>query len=226
MAIRNLTAGKTRHLPVSDIDLQRMYAILQKIDPTLSLDVVSGGQPASGPGRTGSHRHDVDASGVAHTADVVFSRNGQVLLPGENKPLYTNFIQQASGSFPGIGHYPWGIHVGGGKPAFWGPDKTGATADPAFLAAYNAGRGGSGAQMSAAGAQPAFQAPLGDVVAPNVVQTTPVETSPLANVALGFLQKAEERRAKEAEEERERRTALFAPPPVVIPSTGLAGLYT
>src|SRR5262245_33376578 len=126
-----------------------MYAILQGLDPTLSLDVISGGQPATGPHRTGSHRHDVDASGVGHPADVVFSRNGQALMPDANKQLYADFIQKASGSFPGIGHYPWGIHVGGGAPAFWGPDKTGATADATFRAAYNAGRGGSAVAMAA-----------------------------------------------------------------------------
>ena len=215
MPIRNLTAGKTRHLPVAQADLDRMYAILQGIDPTLSLDIVSGAQPASGPNRTGSHRHDVDASGVGHTADVVFSRNGQAIMPGADRQLYANFIRQAAPVFPGMGHYNWGIHVGGGAPAFWGPDKSAATADPQFAAAYNAGRG-AGAQ---AGTAPPFQSALTDIVAPTAVPTTAVPGNPMANIGLQFLQRAEERKQREAEDERERRLALFSTP-------GLAGLYT
>src|SRR6185295_1046579 len=154
MPIRNLTAGKVRSLPVAQADLDRMYAILQGIDPTLSLDIVSGAQPASGPHRTGSHRHDVDASGFGHTADIVFSRDGQQLLPNANKELYAKYITAAAPVFPGIGHYDWGIHVGGGNPAFWGPNKSAATADPTFAAAYNAGRGTAPTQ---AGGSPPFQ---------------------------------------------------------------------
>jgi hypothetical protein len=215
MPIRNLTAGKTRNLPVAQADLDRMYAILQGLDSTLNLDIVSGAQPASGPHRTGSHRHDVDASGFGHTADIVFSRDGQQLLPSENKALYANYIQAAAPYFPGIGHYDWGIHVGSGNPAFWGPNKSASTADPAFAAAYNAGRG---APAQAGASPPQFQPALGDVVSPTAVSTTPIR-DPLAQAGLGFLKQAEERRERESEEERKRRIALFAGP-------GLAGLYT
>ena len=215
MPIRNLTAGKTRSLPVAQGDLDRMYAILQGIDPTLSLDIVSGAQPASGPHRTGSHRHDVDASGFGHTADIVFSRNGQALMPNANKELYANYIKAAASSFPGIGHYDWGIHVGGGAPAFWGPNKSAATADPTFAAAYNAGRGAAPTQ---AGGSPPFQPALGDVVAPTSVATSAVPNDPLTAAGFGFLQRAQERRDRESEDERQRREALFS-------TVGLAGLY-
>lgn len=216
MAIRNLTAGKTRSLPVAQADVDRMYAILQGIDPTLSLDIVSGAQPASGPHRTGSHRHDVDASGFGHTADVVFSRGGQQLLPNANKALYAKYFTAAAPYFPGMGHYDWGIHVGSGAPAFWGPNKSAATADPQFAAAYNQGRGSAQAGAS----PPQFQPALGDVVAPTSVATSAVPVSdPLAQAGLGFIQRAEERRERESEEERKRRIALFSQP-------SLAGLYT
>lgn len=216
MAIRNLTQGKIRSLPVARSDIDRMYAILQRLDPSLSLDIVSGAQPASGPNRTGSHRHDVDASGVGHTADIVFSRDGQQLMPNQNRDLYRNYIQAAASQFPGMGHYDWGIHVGGGAPAFWGPDRTSATADPAFQAAYNQGRG-----MAPPSGQPAaFQPALADIVAPTPVATTPFQGNPMASIGLGFIQRAEERREREAEEEQARREALFAQP------FGLSGLYT
>jgi hypothetical protein len=216
MPIRNLTAGKTRSLPVAQADLDRMYAILQGIDPTLSLDIVSGAQPASGPHRTGSHRHDVDASGFGHTADIVFSRDGRALMPDANKELYANYIKAAAPSFPGIGHYGWGIHVGNGNPAFWGPNKSAATADPTFAAAYAAGRGGAPAGPAGPTQAQAFQPALGDVVAPTGVATTTV--NPMMSAGLGFIQRAEERRDREAEEDRKRREALFATP-------YLAGLY-
>ena len=32
--------------------------------------------------------------------------------------------------------------MGGGKPAFWGPDTTSNSADPGFVAAYRQGRAG------------------------------------------------------------------------------------
>jgi hypothetical protein len=42
----------------------------------------------------------------------------------------------------------------------------------------------------------------------------------MASIGLGFIQRAEERRKREAEEEQARREALFAQP------FGLSGLYT
>src|SRR5262245_29076184 len=149
MAIRDLTRGKIRHLPVDPRRLQRMQEILASIDPELDIDVVSGGQPALGSRgrRTGSTRHDVHG-GVSETADIVFSRRGQQILPNSNKELYARFIQRAAQEFPGMGHYNWGIHVGGGTPAFWGPTTHASSADPYFVAAYNEGRKGKSRDMS------------------------------------------------------------------------------
>lgn len=92
--------------------------------------------------RTGSTRHDVDASGMSQTADVVLKRDGKVVKPMEDKALYKSFIQNAAKRFPGIGHYSWGVHVGGGSEAFWGPSTTDRDADPDFKNAFIAGRAG------------------------------------------------------------------------------------
>jgi hypothetical protein len=47
---------------------------------------------------------------------------------------------------------------------------------------------------------------------------------PLAGLGLGFIQRAEERRAAEDERERDKRRALFAQP-LAPPADGLGGLY-
>lgn len=133
--------GKIRDIPVSVPYQRTVSAIVRSLGPDLDIRVTSGAQarPGEGP-RTGGHRHDVDAHGEGHTADLVLVRNGREVLPGDDPELYARFFEVAAPYFPGMGHYDWGIHVGGGKPAFWGPDTTGATASPVFAEAYNRGR--------------------------------------------------------------------------------------
>jgi len=133
--------GKTRSRPLSNDYTSKLGNIVQGIDPTLGIRVTSAGQDRAGPNRTGSKRHDVDENGEAHTADLVLTHNGKPLLPSEHKELYSTLIERAAPHFPGIGHYGWGIHIGGGDEAFWGPDTKGASADPVFAAAFARGRG-------------------------------------------------------------------------------------
>lgn len=139
-------AGKTRDKPLSDAFMSDLRATVAPLGDDIGVIIVSGGQDAIGtPGaqRTGSTRHDVDATGHGHTADVVLTRGGRKVTPSEDPELYSRFLYLAAGKFPGIGHYSWGIHVGAGKVAAWGPDLSGATLDPAFARAIEAGRMGA-----------------------------------------------------------------------------------
>lgn len=139
--------GPTRTRPVSQRYVQTISGLAQEIDPSLSVRILSAGQPEEGPNRTGSHRHDVNANGEAETSDLVLVSGGKVLRPSENKALYSKFIENAAAAgFTGIGHYGWGIHVGGGEKAFWGPDTHSASADADFKAAFDRGadRGAGG----------------------------------------------------------------------------------
>ncbi|MES2667460.1 MAG: hypothetical protein V4712_15280 [Pseudomonadota bacterium] len=137
-------AGKTRDKPVSDSFLADLQSAVAPLGDDIGVKIVSGGQDAIGtPGgkRKGSERHDVDHTGHAHTADVVLTRNGVDVLPGDDPELYARFLYRAAGVYPGVGHYDWGVHVGGGSQAAWGPDTTSATLDPLFGEAIGAGRG-------------------------------------------------------------------------------------
>jgi len=137
-------ATKIRNKPVSDGFLRSLDTALSATDPRLGARIISGGQPPKGKGgrRTGSTRHDVDKSGHAHTGDLVLTIDGKDVLPGEDKQLYASFFRNAAPFFPGIGHYKWGVHVGSGTTAAWGPTKSKRSLDPVFAAAIRDGRTG------------------------------------------------------------------------------------
>lgn len=127
--------GKVRTQPPQPslvMNLSRNAALL---GGDIGVVVTSAGQPASGPNRTGSHRHDDGRS-----VDIVLTRNGRKVTPAEDPELYASMIELSASDNPGLGHYDWGLHIGGGRAAFWGPDTTSATADPQFAQAYERGR--------------------------------------------------------------------------------------
>jgi GH24 family phage-related lysozyme (muramidase) len=132
--------GKIRDLPVSAKTIQMVSGVAASIDPSLGITVVSGGQDPHGK-HTGSSRHNVDSkTGEANTLDIVLTRNGKAILPSQDKALYAAFFEKAAAAgFTGVGSYPWGIHVGGGKLAFWGPSTGSGDADPEFKAAWERG---------------------------------------------------------------------------------------
>lgn len=120
----------TRNQPLS-AELERIYeqaAIASGID---AIRVMSGGQPSSGPNRTGSHRHDEGGAG-----DIMFERGGRVLefTNPEDLPYIQKWIAQAKAQGLtgfGAGENYMGsktIHAGGGSEAIWGPGGTGKTA--------------------------------------------------------------------------------------------------
>jgi hypothetical protein len=93
--------------------------------------------------RTGSERHDHGGS-----VDITLTVNGRAVRPAEDPDLYATYLKFAVASgADGVGHYEWGVHVGGGGKAAWGPDGTSKTLDPRFAKAIAAGRKiGSGAK--------------------------------------------------------------------------------
>lgn len=130
--------GKVRSLPVMREYVEKVVPAVQAVDPGLTVKITSAGQE-SGQG-TGSHRHDVNSRGESGTADIVLMKDGKPIRPGDDKALYAKVIENlAAQGFTGIGHYGWGIHVGGGSRAKWGPDKSGASVDPVFAAAIDRG---------------------------------------------------------------------------------------
>jgi hypothetical protein len=132
----------TRDDPLDPDVIGNLNGVIRQLGPGIDVRVTSGGQPpagAAGPGeRTGSDRHDHGSA-----ADIVLMRDGNAVTPAQEPELYEQFFNLAAPHFPGMGHYDWGVHVGGGSTAFWGPDTTGATADPRFARAAAAGRRGA-----------------------------------------------------------------------------------
>lgn len=161
--IRDATGGKIRDMPLAQDVQDRLATAVTAVDPSLGVMLVSGGQVDAGTARkeaidkleaadveitedtiaaevakvrTGSERHDHGEAG-----DIVLTRNGEPVTPDQDPELYARFLQSAAAAgFKGIGHYSWGVHVGGGSVAAWGPDTTGATLDPEFGAAIARGR--------------------------------------------------------------------------------------
>lgn len=135
--------GTIRNRPVDPELMQTLSHIVKtKLPAGTIINVTSGGQDAKGEGtnRTGSTRHDVDEHGHGQAVDLFLSVNGEKVLPGSHPEHYETLILEAARHFPGIGHYSWGVHIGFGTPAFWGPDTTSKTANPTFWNAYLRGR--------------------------------------------------------------------------------------
>lgn len=140
--------GATRSQPVQSAVMQQLAIAGGAIGEGVQVHITSGGQPSrretalararglSAGGRTGSDRHD-----HGNAADVVLSLNGKKVTPQEAPQLYLQFFENAvAAGATGVGHYSWGIHVGGGSEAAWGADTTSGTLDPAYEAAFNRGK--------------------------------------------------------------------------------------
>lgn len=123
------TQGKIRDKPVQAWVKDGLARAAAATDSRIAIKIVSGGQ--DGAKRTGSTRHD-----HGNAADIVLVVDGKEVKPSEDKALYARFFKNAAASgFKGLGHYEWGIHVGGGAQAAWGPDRSSRTLDPEFAKA-------------------------------------------------------------------------------------------
>jgi hypothetical protein len=138
--LRYENQGATRNQPLSP----QLIDALSKVLPELgvSMEVFSGGQPTSGPHRTGSHRHD-----LGNAADVFFDQGGR-RLDWRNKadiPVLQEIVRR--GRQAGIGGWgagegymqPGSMHVGFGTPSVWGAGGVGDNAPEWLRAAYEGG---------------------------------------------------------------------------------------
>jgi hypothetical protein len=148
-----------RKLPISE----RLKGVLQKAADEaggVTVRVKSGGQPPAGGGRrTGSTRHD---DGNAADLDLYMGDRRLVATNREDQAIFKKFVAAASAAgATGIGageDYmdPTGsrIHVGFGKSAIWGRDKTNATAAGWLREATGGTPGGPGGGTQYAGGTP------------------------------------------------------------------------
>jgi len=116
----------------------------------IDVEVYSGGQPPTGPNRTGSHRHDVgeDRMGAAD----LFMRDAKTkrILDSDNlanRARMAAFIEEsAAAGAIGIGHAPGYMgttktHIGGGQPeAVWGEGNSRSGAPGWVIEAFERGR--------------------------------------------------------------------------------------
>ena len=122
--------GKTRSLPLSE-EVAKAYELAAQQAAIDEIRVLSGGQPSTGPNRTGSHRHDEGGAG-----DIQLVRGGSVLdfTDPEDLPIIQKWISAAKQSGLtgfGAGEDYMGkstIHAGGGAPAVWGAGGASANA--------------------------------------------------------------------------------------------------
>ena len=131
--------GATRSQPLS-ANLHNALSFLGEMG--IEARVFSGGQPGIGSGgkRTGSVRHD-----HGNAADVTFWRNGRMLdwRNPEDVPVFQEIVRRGraaglTGFGAGPGYMsPGSMHIGFGTPAFWGRDKSSATAPAWLREAYN-----------------------------------------------------------------------------------------
>lgn len=237
--LRYANQGATRNLPL-DPRLVEALGFLPEMG--LSMEVFSGGQPSSGPRRTGSHRHD-----HGHAADAFFYKDGR-RLDWANKadvPIFQQLVQQAkargvAGIGAGEGYMrPGSMHIGFGSPSVWGAGGKGANAPSWLRQAYGGAPVGAApaatataptgaptsalAGMMASGPTAAPQM-FGDLIGQNQVATTAVGPMDFGSVAANLLKSSQERDARQAEidaAETARKVALFGG----ADGSGLWGLY-
>ena len=106
-------------------------------------DVLRGVAP--GPvmmqnGGSGAATSGSAVSSFFRADNVSLTRNGERLYPEQDKATYAALIEDTPAVLPVMGHYDWGKYPGGGTPAFWGPDRSSATADPVLARAYAEGQ--------------------------------------------------------------------------------------
>lgn len=130
--------GATRSQPISP-DLVRAMSFLPELGVTMN--VYSGGQPASGGNRVGSTRHD-----HGNAADVMFYQDGRMLNWNNERDLavLSDIVSRArSSGVTGIGagdDYmgPGRVHIGFGPEAVWGAGGMSANAPEWLRSAFNA----------------------------------------------------------------------------------------
>jgi hypothetical protein len=120
--VKQLQSG-VRNKPLAE-ELTKQLAYAAKQVGVIA-EVVSGGQPESGPNRVGSHRHDLGRSADLKLRD---PKTGLILSMNnpEDRARMEQFVREsvhagATGVGAGVGYMgPETMHIGGGTPATWG----------------------------------------------------------------------------------------------------------
>lgn len=229
--LRYANQGATRNRPL-DPKLAEALGFLPELGVTM--EVFSGGQPAEGPNRVGSTRHDHGRS-----ADVFFYKDGRKLdwANEADRPLFGDIVARAKaagvtgfGAGPGY-MQPGSMHLGFGKPAVWGAEGKGANAPDWLRAAYGAAGGVPQTQTATAPQAPGTPAPA-------ITESRAVGSAPVASVqptassfgdmvaprppsnfgtVIANWQQRKRQRDEEEEAERQRRALLLG--------EGIGGLY-
>jgi hypothetical protein len=135
-AIRNLPIAKT-----VNAQLERAATTVGE----LKVEVFSGGQPSSGPNRTGSHRHDEGGAADIQLRDTKTRRLLDMRNPADRARMQAFITEAVAAGATGVGAAedymgPHGIHIGGGTPAAWGRGGSSANAPDWVKGAFEAGR--------------------------------------------------------------------------------------
>lgn len=144
--LRYSNQGATRNKPLAD-NLVSAMSFLPEMGVTMN--VVSGGQDASGPNRVGSTRHD-----HGNSADADFYIGDRKLNPNnaEDLPILTQIVQRAkanglTGFGEGTDYMGAGrLHIGFGDAGVWGAGGKGANAPEWLKTAFDT-PGAGGGQM-------------------------------------------------------------------------------
>jgi lysozyme len=184
--------GATRRLPIS----QELHDILEFAGRKTGIDteVYSGGQPPTGPNRTGSHRHDVGGDRMG-AADLLMrdAKTKRILDSADlgDRARIAKFIEEsAAAGAIGIGHAAGYMgttrtHIGGGNPeAVWGTGASRSGAPAWVVEAFQRGRAPARrlnkAQVAAGLAQMRNAAPTGKPQVPAEGEKGPDDTIPPA----------------------------------------------
>lgn len=163
--IRYANSGATRNQPLSD-DLLKRLSFLQ--DMGVTAEVFSGGQPARGLARVGSHRHDHGNAG-----DVTLFKGDQ-RLDWRNEadlPIFQDIVRRGkeagiTGFGAGPGYMtPGTMHIGMGSPAVWGKGGSGKNAPTWLVEAYNGAKAGGTQTNLMAQVQSGAVDPVAEVIA-------------------------------------------------------------
>ena len=141
VSIRENQGRSIRNLPITAA-LKHVLTVAGDAAGIDAVEITSGGQPSSGPHRTGSHRHD-----NGNAADLDLRRNGALLdfTRSADQPIVARFVKAAvasgaTGVGAGVGYMgPTKLHIGFGSEAVWGAGGQRANAPGWLVGAFEEG---------------------------------------------------------------------------------------
>lgn len=158
--LRYANKGATRNQPLDQSVVDKLQFLE---DMGITGEVFSGGQPAEGPNRVGSHRHDHGQAG-----DMRFFQGGRKLdwANDADRPIFEQIAARANaaglgGIGAGPGYMEQGtMHIGGGSPAVWGAGGKGENAPDWLRKAVGMKIDSMPSAIGPTGASPQLPAPV------------------------------------------------------------------